>query len=328
MSHLRWNPLQGTYIMVAANRQNRPHLPKDYCPFCPGSGKVPDNFDIYIYPNDFPALSAHPQPVGNGDALYKMEEAYGHCEVILYSPDHYKGLSQLSQAHITQLVKTWANRYSFYSRDEKVQYIFPFENRGEEVGVTMPHPHGQLYAYPFIPQKVEIELANCQAYYQANQQSMLEAILARELADAERVVYENQHFAVVIPWFTDYPYGAYILPKQLTDDNTLQAMSEAAHSSLADALRKTAGAFDALFDKPFPYMMCLYQAPVNTTDFPGAKKWYPFHIKFYTPLRSADKIKWMASSETGAGAAANTLLVEDTAQTLREALAQYLKTNG
>lgn len=323
MSHLRWNPLQGTYTMVAANRQNRPHLPKDFCPFCPGSGKVPDDYEVFIYPNDFPVLSTAPETVSSQDELYKQAEAYGNCEVILYSPDHYKGLSQLTVEHITKLVTTWAERYTKFSADQRVKYVYPFENRGEEVGVTMPHPHGQLYAYPFIPHKIEIELNNTQQHFKQHGASMFQDILDRELKDGKRVIFQNDSFVAFVPWFTDYPYGVYVFPKDQQLNHNLQHMSAQVHADLAETLKQVTGAFDTLFNKPFPYMKCLFQAPVNSPQYIDAEQWYPFHIKFFTPLRAADKIKWLASSETGAGAAANPMLVEEGAAQLRQALQQF-----
>ncbi len=327
MSHLRWNPLLGTYNMVAPNRQHRPHLPKQGCPFCPGSGQVPDDYEVLLYANDFPALSPnHPQPAPGPTAFYHTAQAAGHCDVVLYSPDHNKGLAQLPLEHVLKLVNAWATRFEELSKDRAVQYIFPFESRGEEVGVTIHHPHGQIYAYPFIPLKVKTELDNCLNHYQSTGNSLLLDMVATEMQDGRRMITHNEHFAAFIPWFNDYPYGVYIVNRQ--GKSSISDMNEQERTSLADILRQVIGAMDTLFNKPFPYMMCLYQQPVNNAEYADAAKYYPFHIEFYTPLRAADRIKWLASSETGAWAAANTLLVEDTAPQLREALNRYQTTQG
>lgn len=321
MSHLRWNPLLGTYTMVAANRQNRPHLPAGQCPFCPGSGQVPDDYEVLVYPNDFPALSSkYPTPEPVDSSIYHTAKAAGVCEVILYSPDHYKGLAQLPQAHVLKLVQTWAGRYQELSGQSDVQYIFPFENRGEEVGVTIHHPHGQLYAYPFVPLKVRTELDNALAYYKEHKQPLLRTMLEEERADGWRVVFENDHFTAFIPWFNDYPYGVYIMSRQY---NSLQDMDANAQAQLAEALQTVIGGFDTLFNKPFPYMMGLYQAPVNCEEYDNVAEHYPFHIKFYPPLRAANRIKWNASSETAAWAAANTMLVEESAPILKAAIKNW-----
>lgn len=318
MSHLRWNPLLGTYTMVAANRQNRPHLPAGQCPFCPGSGQVPNDYEVLVYPNDFPALSsAYGEPEAINSQVYHAARAAGACEVILYSPDHYKGLAQLPQAHVLKLVQTWAQRYVEHSKNPEVQYIFPFENRGEEVGVTIHHPHGQLYAYPFVPLKIQTELNNALDYYQQHGRHLLQVMFEEERADGRRVVFENDHFTAFIPWFNDYPYGVYIMSRQY---HRLQDMNESAQVQLAEALQNVIGGFDTIFNRPFPYMMGLYQAPVNSKEYQAMEEHYPFHIKFYPPLRAADRIKWNASSETAAWAAANTLLVEETAPLLKQAI--------
>lgn len=324
MSHLRWNPLLGTYNMVAPNRQNRPHLPKDICPFCPGSGQVPDDYEVLLYPNDFPALSPnHEQPEAGPAAFYHTAKAAGHCDVVLYSSDHNKGIAQLPLQHVKQLVNVWANRFDELAKDKEVQYIFPFESRGEETGVTIHHPHGQIYSYPFVPLKVQTELKNSLAHYNLTGKPLLLDMLATEMEDGRRMITSNEHFAAFIPWFNDYPYGVYIVNPQ--GKSSISDMNEMERGSLADILRNVIGAMDSLFNKPFPYMMCLYQRPVNCLEYANADKYYPFHIEFYTPLRAADRVKWLASSETGAWAAANTLLVEDTAPQLREALIRYQK---
>jgi UDPglucose--hexose-1-phosphate uridylyltransferase len=323
MAELRWNPLLGTYTMVAANRQGRPNLPTDYCPFCPGSGKVPDDYEVYLYPNDFPALSTSPEEFTqqNQSDIYFKAPAYGQCEVILYSPDHYKGLAQLPQSHIYKLVKLWQQRYEELAKDLAVKYIFAFENRGEEVGVTIHHPHGQLYAYPFIPLNIGIQLDNCKRYFEENNIPLFRQMNAEEQQYGKRVVYENENFIAYLPYFTDYPFGIFIVTKN--DRGNLGQMSEKELDDLAEILKMITGAFDELFSKPFPYMMCIQQNPVNESKYEGAEKYYHFHIEFYPPLRDKDRIKWMASSETGVGAAANTRYVEDTAQELREALQRF-----
>jgi UDPglucose--hexose-1-phosphate uridylyltransferase len=163
MAELRWNPLLDTYTMVATNRQHRPHMPNNWCAFCPGEEKkVPANFDVFCYPNDFPVLSQTPDNIDlQNSPIVKNKKAYGKCEVILYSPKHDTKLYELSDAHILRLIQLWTSRFVELAKDKKVKYIFEFENRGEEVGVTMPHPHGQLYAYSWIPFKIKSELDNC-----------------------------------------------------------------------------------------------------------------------------------------------------------------------
>lgn len=324
MAELRYNPLLRDWTMVASSRQNRPHMPKDFCPFCPGSGKVPDHYEVHQYDNDFPALS--PQPPTPDDIatdLYRVEPAYGKCEVILYSPEHTITLPELPVSHIEKLVHLWTERYEHLSQDPKNKYVFIFENRGEEVGVTMPHPHGQIYAYPYIPMKLRIELESCQQHFEEHGRCLICDMNENERDFQQRVIMENEHFMCYLPFFTDYPYGVFIVSK--SHKSALPDFNEQERKALASILKEVTGTLDTLFDRPFPYMMCLHQRPVDGGHY---EDHYHFHIEFYPPLRSKDKVKWNASSETGAWAPCNPTAVEDNAQQLREAYARYLSKEG
>ena len=327
MAELRWNPLLQTWTMVASNRQARPHLPKNWCPFCPGSGKVPEQYEVHAYDNDFPALTQAPgEPDVKGSGPYKAADNYGKCEVILYSPDHYTTLPALSVEHIYKLVELLSERYAVLAQDPKVKYVFQFENRGEEVGVTMPHPHGQIYAYPFVPQKIQVELDSCKSYHAEKSSCLLCDMNQEEAAFAQRIIAENKSFMAYLPFFTDYPYGVFIVSK--AHKGNITQFNEEEKRDLASLLKGVTGAFDTLFDKLFPYMMCFHQTPVNAQEYSEASVYYHFHIEFYTPLREANKIKFYASSEMGAWAACNPMAVEDTAQLLREAYRRFIKGQG
>lgn len=322
MAELRYNPLTKDWVMVASHRQNRPQMPKDWCPFCPGSGKVPDDFEVYEYDNDFPALSANPPvPDDVATGLYQTSPAYGKCEVILYSPNHTITLPELSDAHVRKLVDLWTQRFEALREDPKHKYIFIFENRGDVVGVTMPHPHGQIYAYPFIPKKLELELASSKEHYQKSGRCLFCEILEEEMAFHKRIIFENEHFIVFLPFFSEYPYGMYIASK--SHRQTLSDFTGAERDSLAQAIRRAAGTLDSLFDYPFPYMMCMYQTPVNTPD--DASDYFHFHIAFYPPMRSKDKQKFNASSETGAWAHCNPTAPEEKAAELRAAYHKFMQ---
>jgi UDPglucose--hexose-1-phosphate uridylyltransferase len=321
MTELRFNPLLDDWTMVAAHRQNRPDMPKDYCPFCPGSGKVPDTYDVYKYDNDFPALSSNPpEPSAAAAGPYRVREAYGKCEVILYSPEHLTTLPQLPVSHIRKLVDLWTERYVELAKDPKHKYIFIFENRGPEVGVTMPHPHGQIYAYPYIPQKIRVELESCKKYHEQNHSCLICDINEEEARFKERMLLETEYFTSYIPFFTDYPFGAFISCK--SHKTNLTHFTDAEKNDLARILKLVTAGMDALFDREFPYMMAIHQAPVNG---PNVEADYHFHIEFYPPLRSKSKLKYLASSESGAWAPCNPTAVEDTAVDLRNAI---LKVQG
>ncbi|MFY9295772.1 MAG: galactose-1-phosphate uridylyltransferase [Caldicoprobacterales bacterium] len=327
MAELRWNPLLRDWTMVAANRQNRPDMPKDFCPFCPGSGKVPEDYDVYKYDNDFPVLSQNPpKPDDIGSEFYKVREAYGKCEVILYSPDHNTSLCELSVEHIKKLVDLWVERFNELSKDEKIKYILIFENRGKEVGVTMPHPHGQIYAYPFMPLKIKTELDSAREYFHDKGQCLFCRINQEEMDFKDRVIIENEDFIAYLPFFTDYPYGIYISSKRHIP-NFLH-FTEEDKINFAKILKDVTGTFDTLFNKKFPYMMVIHQSPVNSEEYGNYEEYYHFHVEFYPPLRGKNSIKYNASSETGAWAAANPRSLEDTAVELKMAYERFKGNRG
>lgn len=314
MAELRWHPFIRDWVMIASHRQDRPQMPKDWCPFCPGSGNVPD-YEVLKYDNDFPALSAappQPDPVSND--FFVTAPAYGRCEVILYSPKHTATLPELSEEHVAKLVDLWIERFVALSADEKIKYVFIFENRGEVVGVTMPHPHGQIYGYSFIPKKIQLELEAFREHSQKNGECLMCRFLLEEKSFGKRVIFENDDFTVVLPFFVEYPYGVYIVSKN--HKQNLTQMEAGEKRNLAKAIRETAGMLDALFDTPFPYMMCMHQNPVNTQE---SYEDYHFHIEFFPPMRSREKQKFNASSETGAWAHCNTTAPEEKAEELKEA---------
>jgi UDPglucose--hexose-1-phosphate uridylyltransferase len=320
MAEIRYNPLIKDWVMIASHRQNRPQMPKDWCPFCPGSGKVPDDFDVLKYDNDFPALSQNPvalDPVTTD--FFQAMESYGKCEVILYSKEHTVTLPELPVSHIEKIVDLWTERFEELSKDEKIKYIFIFENRGDVVGVTMPHPHGQIYGYPFLPKKLALEMDSCREHYQEKHTCLLCDLIKNEVDFKQRVIMENEDFIAILPFFSEYPYGVYIFSKQHKQNLTQFTKSE--KTNLAKILKDVTGTLDSLFDYAFPYMMCLYQNPINGED---VSDFYHFHIAFYPPMRSKDKQKFNASSETGAWAHCNPTAPEEKAQELREAYERFL----
>lgn len=319
MAELRYHPLIKDWVMIASNRQNRPNMPKDWCPFCPGSGKVPDHFDVLKYDNDFPALSQNPpKPDDVANDFFKVKEAYGKCEVILYSPEHTITLPELSVPHIEKLVDLWIERFNAIKEDKKIKYVFIFENRGEIVGVSMPHPHGQIYGYSVIPKKLELELASSKEYYEEHGKCLFCEMEEQERDFGKRVIFETEHFMVFLPFFTEYPYGVYVMAKRHV--GTIAEFTAEERADFAKTLRWTTGMLDSLFDYKFPYMMCMHNAPVNGED---TGDYYHFHVEFFPPMRSANKQKFNASSETGAWAHCNPTAPEDKAVELREAFERF-----
>ena len=324
MAELRWHPLIKDWVMIASHRQNRPQMPKNDCPFCPGSGKVPDNYDVYMYPNDFPALSQNPptpDPVATD--FFKTAEAYGKCEVILYSPDHTKPIRELTDEHMLKLVDLWVERFNAMKADERIKYVFIFENRGEVVGVTMPHPHGQIYGYSFMPKKLCLELESAKEHKEQTGKCLYCDLLENEVKEGSRVIFENEYFTVFLPFFCEYPYGVYIMSKAHKGDITEFTAEE--RFALGQTVRRVSGMLDSLFNTNFPYMMCMHNAPVNSGD---TSEYFHFHIEFFPPMRSDVKQKFNASSETGAWAHCNPTAPEQKAEELRAAYKRFIEADA
>ncbi|MBQ7129178.1 MAG: galactose-1-phosphate uridylyltransferase [Clostridia bacterium] len=323
MAELRWHPLTKDWVMIASHRQNRPQMPKDWCPFCPGSGKVPERFDVYEYDNDFPALSTNPPvPDDVSNDFFKVADAYGKCEVILYSPEHTVTLPELSVEHIGKLVDLWIERFNEIKKDEKIKYVFIFENRGDVVGVTMPHPHGQIYGYSFVPKKLQLEVQSAKEFKDEKDKCIFCEMLREEQKAGSRVIFETEHFTVFLPFFCEYPYGVYIMSKRHLQN--IAEFTDEEKSDFAKVMKETTGMLDSLFDYKFPYMMCMHNAPVNGED---TSEYFHFHVEFFPPMRSAEKQKFNASSETGAWAHCNPTAPEEKAKELREAHKKFVEKN-
>lgn len=335
VSEIRWNPLLQEWIAIAAHRQERPQMPKDWCPFCPGSGRVPDNYDVYIYPNDFATFSS-PAPaistvVGEEHPLYRVAPAQGKCDVVLYHPDHNTSLSQLDVAHIEKLVGLWQQRFRELRALAAVKYIFIFENKGEVIGVTMPHPHGQIYSFPYIPPKIATELAASRQHWEKKQRCLLCDICADELRTQQRIVASNSSFIAFVPFFARWPYEVHICARRhvlhITDLTAVEAQD------FAMMLKIVTQKYDNLFGFSFPYMMVMHQAPVNfgnvdvNVGVGGSDEedhlhycYYHFHVEFYPPYRSKNKLKYLAGCESGAGTFINDTIPEEKAEELRNTL--------
>lgn len=324
MAELRWNPILEDWVMVASHRQVRPTMPKDWCPFCPGSGKVPDRYDIYRYPNDFPALSENPPKPDAVDTqpIFKTAPAYGRCEVLLYSPHHNGTVAELNNLQAHKLAHMWREVFNDMNADTAIKYCYIFENRGEPVGVTMPHPHGQCYGYPFLPKIIQRELNAAAKYMEQNGSCLFCDILNAELQDGRRIIFENQNFVVTLPFFSSVTYGVHVTARRHLPH--IGAMTQAELDSLGETVRDVSAMYDNLFGMAFPYMMCMHNAPTKE-QYPGKQDCYHFHVEFVPPMRSAAVQQFFAASETGAGAWCNPSCPEDKAEELRAAYQRYRK---
>jgi UDPglucose--hexose-1-phosphate uridylyltransferase len=319
LAELRWNPLLRTWVVVASHRQHRPHLDPGSCPFCPGSGKVPDDYVVYAYDNDFPSLSLDPpEPDMGSDDLIHVRPAFGKCEVTLYSPEHDITLPELSLEHIALLVNHWEERYRELGSIEGIDYVFIFENRGETVGVTMIHPHGQIYAYPYVPLKIQVELKSAEDHFRRTGRCLFCDLSRHEREDGSRVVYGHGDFTAFVPPFAEFPFHVHVLPDRHL--GSLCEMTPEEKKNLALTIKCITGAYDSLYGFPFPYMMCMRQVPSDGGDYPH----YHFHIEFYPPMQNAVRQKFNASSETGAWAVINPSSPEEKAAELKRAVGEQL----
>ncbi len=302
MSELRFHELRGEQVVYAIDRQERTFLPAaEHCPLCPTRpGGEPTEipfaaFEIAVFENRFPAL----------------QSPHGAAEVVVYTDAHTGSFATLAPERARALMWVWRQRYAELGARADVEYVFIFENRGVEVGVTLHHPHGQIYAYPFLPPVPALELA-ADAHLGGCAPCEL---LRRELEDRRRVVYENEEVVVYVPYAARWAYEAHVVMR--AHRPSLLECEPAELDALADGLQALVRGYDALFARPFPYVMAVHQAPTDG----AARGRGHLHVEFYPPLRTAEKLKYLAGSEQGAGTFISDTLPEESAPALRAAIA-------
>lgn len=302
MSELRFDELRGEHVVYAVHRQDRTFLPdRARCPLCPTRPGAPateiprESFEIAVFDNRFPSF----------------ESPQGAAEVVVYSDRHEGSLGTLEGSRAQALMWVWRQRYEELGARPDVEYVFIFENRGVEVGVTLHHPHGQIYGYPFLPPVASLELAADERLGGCSPC----ALTARELREEVRVVLENEAVVGFVPYAARWGYEVHIVMRE--HRSSLLECEEEELRLLADALQRLVRGYDALFDRPFPYVMAVHQAPTGAHAGRGH-----LHVEFYPPLRTAEKLKYLAGSEQGAGVFISDMLPEGSAAALREALAR------
>ena len=324
MNQLRWDPTLGEWVAYATHRQDRTFLPPaEYCPLCPTKPggfptEVPrESYDIVVFENKFPSLKPDaPEPEEPGSALTPTAPGRGVCEVVLYSDEHDATLAGMSEERIRNLVEVWADRYEELGSLDYVDYVFIFENKGEAIGVTLHHPHGQIYAYPFVPPRPRKELEAARRYRDESDGRCLHCdLLAEEHDDGRRLVAKAEHFTAFVPFYAHFPYEAHVYARRCAP--SIAALAREERRDLARVLKHLLMGYDRLFGFSLPYMMVMHQAPTDGDDHERVAH---FHIEFYPPNRTADKLKYLASSETGAGTYIVDALPEETARTLKEAV--------
>jgi UDPglucose--hexose-1-phosphate uridylyltransferase len=319
MSELRWNPLLGEWVATATHRQDRTFLPPaDFCPFCPTRPggtptEVPEStYDVVVLADRFPTLRPTPQvPDVEGSSIYPVRPARGVCEVVLYTPDHEATLAGEPVEKIYNLVRVWTDRFLSLESLDFVKYVFEFENKGEVVGVTLHHPHGLIYGYPFVPPRVVREIEMSHAHESATGRCLICDIVAEERHDGRRIVAENESFVAFVPFFARWPFEVHI--GSLRHVQALPDLEDREQRDLAAMLKMVLVAYDRLFDRSFPYVMSIHQRPTDGQRY----DYYHFHIEFYPPIRGEDRLEYMAGSEVGAGMFINDTLPRDAAARLR-----------
>lgn len=325
MSELRWHPLLREWVITSTERQDRTFLPpKDYCPLCPekpggAPTEIPGPYRLVSFLNKFPSLRPEPpRPAVAETDLYPVEPAQGVCEVVVYTSEHEATLAAQPVDAIEELIHVWRDRYRELAALDYVQYVYIFENKGEAIGVTLHHPHGQLYAFPFIPPRLERELESLRLHRQETGRCLLCDVVEQECGDGRRLVLEGEHFVAGIPFYARYPYEGHLWARQ--HRASLAEMDGAEIRDLARVLKGVMAKYDHLWGFSMPYMMILKQCP---TDGRGPESDH-FRIEFYPPLRTANKLKYLASVESGAGTFINDTLAEEKAAELRAAAPQEL----
>jgi UDPglucose--hexose-1-phosphate uridylyltransferase len=287
----RWNPLLGEWGLVGASRMGRPLLPsRSDCPLCPGVLEIPEPYDLAVFENRFPALSILPDaPRPSGQPFYESAPAYGACEVVMYTSKHDTSLAQMSVDDVYRLLYVWADRFREISSRPEIECVFIFENKGEEVGVTLHHPHSQIYAFPFIPPRLQSEVNQMQAH-QERGECLFCSIIDAEKKDGRRIIAETADFTAFVPYFARWSFEVQIHARH--DLATMNDFNDDTFSQLAQLLKLVISKYDNLFNSSFPYMMIMHQLPL-----PG---WH-FHIEFYPPYRDKGKMKYVAGVESGCG---------------------------
>ncbi len=312
MSELRWHPLLREWVSVAAVRQNRPQMPKDWCPFCPGSGKVPDQYETLLYPNDFAAFSPENAPFEDQPAIFGTTGGRGACDVVLYHSDHKLSPAAMPAAHWAKVVELWRTRTEELFANPDIAYVFVFENAGEAIGVTMPHPHGQIYSLPLLPPLLERELESARLHLERDSECLYCRLLAEELHAGTRIVLESELFVVFVPFHAKYPGEIHIYPRRHA--SSLSDLTPTEREELGGVIKTVRMKYDNLWGFPMPLMMMVRQRPSR-----GQHPYFHFYVEFRPIQRSRDKIKYIAGVESGTGLFLNDTVAEEKAAELRSA---------
>jgi UDPglucose--hexose-1-phosphate uridylyltransferase len=310
-SEIRQDVLLGDAVAVASHRQGRTyHPPADQCPLCPSRGErlseIPDSsYDVVVFENRFPSLA--------GDS--------GRCEVVCFTSDHDASFADLTEEQAGLVLDAWTDRTAELSHLPSVQQVFCFENRGAEIGVTLGHPHGQIYAYPFTTPRTALMLRSLAAHKKASGgENLFDAVVEREAA-GERVVLATEHWVAFVPYAAHWPYEVHLYPRRRVPD--LLGLDEAARTEFPQVYLELLRRFDRIFgegEPPTPYIAAWHQAPFGALEeFDGVSRDdFALHLELFTIRRTSGKLKFLAGSESGMNVFINDVPPEAAAVRLRE----------
>jgi UDPglucose--hexose-1-phosphate uridylyltransferase len=327
-SALRWDPLVGEWVVIAAQRQDRTFLPPpEACPLDPsGPGRpteipAPD-YDVVVFENRFPSLRGPALPAGElaEPGLMAVRPASGRCEVVCFTADHNSSFAQLSPARTRTVLEAWTDRSAELGGMPGIGEVYCFENRGEEIGVTLSHPHGQIYAFPFATPRLRRMLESARGHAASTGGNLFDDLVAAEAADGRRVVTRNEEWIAFVPAAARWPYEVMIFPARRVPD--LAGLDEAARDGFCGLYLDVLGRLDALHGTPMPYIAAWHQAPVNGVGGAGGELGYRefgLHLQVLSVRRAPGRLKYLAGTESGTGAWSNDIMPETAAQRLREA---------
>lgn len=310
----RWHPLREEWVVVAAHRQNRPwsgetlehaaNQTPEYradCYLCPGNKRVSgshnkDYSGVYVFDNDLPCVGANaPVDLEIPSGIYKNRPANGTARVICYSPKHNLSLAEMPKNEIEKVVRMWQAQYAELGNRPEINHVLIFENKGEAVGVSNPHPHGQIYATNFVFKTIETEANAARQYLRETGKILFADIIAAEKQDGRRIIFENERAIAFLPYFARYAYEVYVAPK--ASHKSVAELNEAEIADFAEALKRVLVKYDNLWKMSFPYVMPLHNAPTDGKNYDG----FHFHIQFHPPLRKPNLLKYLAGPEIGGG---------------------------
>jgi len=325
MLELRYDPIKDQKVAYATKRQDRTfHPPKDFCPLCPTKSnktetEIPkSDYDIVVFENKFPTFSKNPDKLdmdeaNNEDFLsFSKRQSKGICEVVSYTSNHDLFLEDMPVEKISNLIKVWQDRYYNLGKKDFIKYVFIFENKGKEIGVTLSHPHGQIYAFSYIPPIIKQELKSSKDFYDKNKECLHCAIIKEELKEESRIIVKTGDFIAFIPFYARWPYEVHIY--SLRHLGNLCELDGEEITSLAGVIKELIARYNKLFNFRMPYVMIIHQSPTDNKDY----GYYHLHFEFYPPYRTKDKLKYLAGCELGAGTFINDTLPEEKAKELRK----------